>query len=127
MSKALSMDLWECGLDAIAAETSCREAATRFGVSAARAIRCRQRQKTQGSARPGPLGGNHQSQHVEGRAEMILSLLEAQLDATLAELRATLPSGAGRPVPRDCGASSSIAGSCSKSRPTRTSRTAPTS
>ncbi|MCZ8193532.1 helix-turn-helix domain-containing protein, partial [Brevundimonas sp.] len=58
MSKVLSMDLRERVVGAIAAGASCREAAARFGVSAASAIRWRQRQKAQGSARPGPLGGD---------------------------------------------------------------------
>ena len=107
MSKALSM-----GLRDRVWVRSFREAAARFGVSAASAIRWRQRQKARGGARPGPLGGDRRSQPMGGHAEMILSLLEAQPDATLAESSTRLwPSGAWRPVPRGCGASSSVAGS----------------
>jgi transposase len=128
MSKALSMDLRERVLGAIAAGASCREAAARFGVSAASAIRWRQRQEAQGSARPGPLGGDRRSQHMEGHAETILGLLKDRPDATLAELQAAL-------AERGVAASSSGLWrffqrrriTLKKSRPMRTSRTAPTS
>ena len=100
MSKALSMDLRDRVLDAIEQGATRREAARRFGVSAASAIRWHQRQKAQGSARPGPLGKDRQSQHMEGHAATILNLLEAQPDATLAELQAAL-------AERDVAASSS--------------------
>ena len=128
MSKALSMDLRDRVLGAVDAGASCREAAARFGVSAASAIRWRQRQKAQGSAHPGPLGGDRRSQHMEGQAELILNLLEVQPDATLAELRAAL-------AERGVAASSSGLWrffqrrriTLKKSRPTRTNRAAPTS
>lgn len=127
MSKALSMDLRERVLGAIAAGASCREAAALFGVSAASAIRWRQRQKAQGSARPGPLGRDRRSQHMEGHAETILGLLKARPDATLAELQAAL-------AERGVAASSWLWRffqrrpiTLKKSRPMRTSRTAPTS
>ncbi len=76
----------------------------------------------------GPLGGDRRSQHMEGHAETILGLLKARPDATLAELQAAL-------AERGVAASSSGLWrffqrrriTLKKSRPMRTSRTAPTS
>jgi transposase len=67
-----------------------RQAALRFGVSAASASRWRALQRKQGDARPGPLGGNRRSGRVEAHAEVILALWEEARDATLEELRAAL-------------------------------------
>lgn len=81
-----------------------------------------------GSVAPGPLGGDRRSGRIEAHAALILELVERQPDLTLAEIQAEL-AGAGL--------------SCSqgaiwrffkrhqitrkKRRPTRPSRTAPTS
>ena len=90
MSKALSLDLRDRVIAAIESEMSCRQAATRFGVSPASAIRWRSRLRTQGDVRPGPLGGDRRSGLIERHADLILSLVERKSDITLAELRAAL-------------------------------------
>lgn len=56
MSKALSLYLRERVLAAIAGGMSGRQAALRFGVSAASASRWRTLERQQGDAKPGPLG-----------------------------------------------------------------------
>ena len=90
MSKALSLDLRERVLAAIAGGMSGRQAALRFGVSAASASRWRALERKQGDARPGPLGGDRRSKHIEAHAEAILALWAQTKDVTLEELRAAL-------------------------------------
>ena len=65
MSKALSLDLRTRVLAAVADGASHRAAAARFGVSAASLSRWRALERTQGDARPGPLGGDRRSGRVE--------------------------------------------------------------
>ena len=89
MSKALSLDLRSRVLAAIAAGSSCRQAAARFGVSASSAIRWRALEREQGDAKPKALGGDRRS-GIEAHAALILSLLEETPDITLEELRAVL-------------------------------------
>ena len=90
MSKALSVDLRERVVAAVAAGSSCREAALRFGVSASSAIRwCGMAHQT-GSVAPGPLGGDRRSARIEAHAALILSLIERRSDITLAEIQAEL-------------------------------------
>lgn len=88
MSKALSLDLRERVIAAIDGGL-CR-AAARFGVSAASAIRWRKLTLSQGDARPGPLGGDRRSGLIEKNADVILAMLDAKPDITLAELQAGL-------------------------------------
>ena len=57
MSRALSVDLRVRVLGAVAAGARHREAAERFGVSAASVSRWRKRERDQGDPRPGRLGG----------------------------------------------------------------------
>ena len=90
MSKALSLDLRSRVLAAIAAGSSCRQAAARFGVSASSAIRWRALEREQGDAKPKALGGDRRSGRIEAHAALILSLLEETPDITLEELRAVL-------------------------------------
>jgi transposase len=90
MSKALSLDLRERVLAAIAGGMSGRQAALRFGVSAASASRWRMLERQQGDAKPGPLGGDRRSKRIEGHAEVILALVDETKDMTLEELRAAL-------------------------------------
>ena len=59
-------------------------------VSPASAIRWRSRLRTQGDVRPGPLGGDLRSEHIERHADVILGLVGRKSDITLAELRAAL-------------------------------------
>ncbi|WP_425995484.1 IS630 transposase-related protein [Caulobacter sp. DWR1-3-2b1] len=128
MSKALSLDLRKRVIAAIDGGLSCRAAAARFGVSAASAIRWRQLIVKQGDARPGPLGGDRRSGYIEKHADLILTLMDAKSDITLAELQAAL-------AERGVGVSGASLWrffdrrriTLKKSRRTRTSRTGPTS
>lgn len=86
MSKALSVDLRERVLAELSAGASHREAAERFGVSAASVSRWRNLKIRAGHVRPGPLGGDHQSHKIKAHGDTILSRLEAKPDTTLAEL-----------------------------------------
>lgn len=90
MSKALSQDLRTRVLTAIAGGLSCRQAALRFGVSAASAIRWRALERRQGDARPKALGGDRRSGRIEAQAGLILGLVEVTPDITLAEIRSEL-------------------------------------
>jgi transposase len=90
MSKALSLDLRTRVLMAVHAGASHREAAARFGVSAASVSRWRALQRRQGDARPGPLGGDRRSSRIEAQAPLILALIATTPDATNDELRAAL-------------------------------------
>lgn len=90
MSKALSVDLRERVLVAVANGATHREAADRFGVSAASVSRWRHLQKRQGHLRPGPLGGDRQSHRIEAHAAAIMAWLSEHRDGTLSELRDAL-------------------------------------
>lgn len=90
MSRALSVDLRKRVVAAIEDGLSCRQAAVHFGVSAASAIRWRALSLRQGDVRPGPLGGDRRSGRVEAHGALIMSLVEATPDVTLAELKARL-------------------------------------
>jgi transposase len=90
MSKALSVDLRERVVGAIAAGSSCRAAAARFGVSAASAIRWAALARETGSVAPGPLGGDRRSGKIEAHAPRILALVEQRPDMTLSEIRIEL-------------------------------------
>jgi transposase len=90
MSKALSVDLRERVVAAVAAGASCRVAAARFGVSAASAIRWAALAKEAGSVAPGPLGGDRRSARIETHAPLILRLVEQKSDMTRKEIRAEL-------------------------------------
>ena len=90
MSKALSVDLRERVVAAIAAGSSCRAAAVRFGVSAASAVRWAALVREAGSVAPGPLGGDRRSAQIEAHAALILRLVDQKSDITLREIRAEL-------------------------------------
>jgi len=90
MSKALSVDLRERVVAAIAAGSSCRGAAQRFGVSVSSAIRWWSLHREAGSVAPKALGGDRRSQRIEAHAPLILGLVARTPDLTLAELRAEL-------------------------------------
>lgn len=77
-------------LAAITAGASCREAARRFGVSAASAIRWYAVYRMNGDARPQPQRGDRRSLRIEAHAQTILTMLKQQRDITLAELRTKL-------------------------------------
>ena len=90
MAKALSLDLRERVVSAVAGGMSRRKAATRFGVSAASAVRWKALEARQGDARPKPAGGDRLSQRIEAHADFILGELDKRRDITLAEMRALL-------------------------------------
>ena len=97
MSKALSIDLRERVVAAIAAGSSRRAAAARFGVSASSAVRWWALRQSTGSVAPGPLGGDRRSERIEAHAPLILGLVGRAPDTTLEEIRAGLAE-AGVPV-----------------------------
>ena len=90
MSKALSIDLRERVVAAVAAGASCRAAAARFGVSPSSAIRWAMLAREAGSVAPGPLGGDRRSAHIEAHAALILGLVDQKSDISLKEIRAEL-------------------------------------
>ena len=90
MTQALSIDLRERVLSAIAGGLSGRRAAERFAVSAASVSRWRKLAREQGSAAPRPQGGDRKSQRLEAHAAMILNAVDEKVDITLAELQAKL-------------------------------------
>jgi transposase len=90
MSRALSVDLRVRVLGAVAAGATHREAADRFGVSAASVSRWRQREREQGDARPGPLGGDRRSDRIEAHHDAVVAALGPHRDATIEEVRASL-------------------------------------
>jgi len=90
MSKALSVDLRERVVAAVAAGASCRAAAARFGVSASSAIRWCALARDAGSVVPGPLGGDRRSARIEVHADLLLGLVDRKSDITLAEIQAEL-------------------------------------
>lgn len=90
MSKALSVDLRTRVLAAVAAGATHRDAAARFGVSAASVSRRRPLERREGDVRPGPLGGDRRSARVEAQAPLILGRLGEALDITVEEMRVAL-------------------------------------
>lgn len=90
MSKALSVDLRTRVLAAISGGMSGRQAAQRFGVSAASASRWRNLERANGDAQPKKQGGDRRSGQTEAHAGEILTLYEAKPDISIEELRAAL-------------------------------------
>lgn len=128
MSKALSLDLRIRVLAAVEGGASHRRAAERFGVSAASVSRWRARAREQGEPRTGPLGGDRRSGRIEAQGDLIRALLAQTPDITTEELRAAL---ADRGHVFGYGTIHRFFGrhglTRKKRRPTRASRTAPTS
>lgn len=128
MGRALSRDLRDRVVAAVAGGLSCRQAAQRFGVSAASAIRWRQLMLAHGTPAGKVRGGDRRTAKIEEHAAFILDAIQQQADPTLAELRGMLA---------DRGVNTSIAtlwrfftrhGITRKKRPaTRASRTVRTS
>ncbi len=92
MSKALSVDLRIRVLAAVTAGATHREAAARFGVSAASVSRWRRLEREKGDVRPGPLGGDRRSGRIEAQADLVLGLIAETPDITVEELRAVMAS-----------------------------------
>jgi len=90
MSKALSVDLRERVLTAVASGATHREAADRFGVSAASVSRWRALEREQGDARPKALGGDRKSGRIDAHKDAILEALGAEADRSIEEVRQVL-------------------------------------
>jgi transposase len=90
MARALSVDLRVRVLGAVAAGATHREAAERFGVSAASVSRWRKREREQGDPQPKPLGGDRRSGRIEAHHDAVMAALGPDRDATIEEVRARL-------------------------------------
>ena len=90
MPKSLSFDLRSRVLSAIDEGLSCRQAAARFGVSAASAIRWQALRRAGGDLRPKPQGGDRLSRRTEAHADLIHAALAEVPDITLPELKQRL-------------------------------------
>ena len=90
MPEALCTDLRKRVVAAIEAGASCRQAAERFGVGAASAIRWHAAFRQEGRIAPKPMGGDRCSHRVEAHAAVILQILRERPQAYLRELHDTL-------------------------------------
>jgi transposase len=87
MPRSLSMDLRSRVIQAVDDGASRREAAARFGVSPASAVRWCARLRDTGDPSPKRQGGDRVSHRIEAHAGLILTLLDQEKDQTLFELR----------------------------------------
>lgn len=90
MSRALSVDLRIRVLGAVAGGSTHREAAERFGVSAASVSRWRTRERERGTPEPKMLGGDRRSGRIEAHKGAVLAALGSEKDATIEEVRVRL-------------------------------------
>lgn len=90
MSKALSVDLRERAVAAVRAGATHREAAERFGVSAASVSRWQVLEREQGDVRPKALGGDRKSGRIDAHKEAILEALGPEADRSIEEVRQVL-------------------------------------
>jgi transposase len=90
MAKALSIDLRRRVVDAVEQGLSRRQAAERFGVSAASAIRWLDRLKKQGAVAPKRQGGDRKSGRIAAEADFLLGEVAKTRDVTLVELQEKL-------------------------------------
>ena len=90
MPSALSVDLRERVVAAVAEGVSQTKAAARFGVSVASASRWCERAGATGDLAPKPRGGDQRSQGIEAHAERILTLCADQPSLFLSEVRNAL-------------------------------------
>jgi transposase len=90
MPKSLSLDLRERVVGAIAEGASRRQAAARFGVSVASAIRWQSLVLSEGAPSPKKQGGDQRSHVIEAHSAAILKFLAEKDDVTLDELQERL-------------------------------------
>lgn len=90
MPSALSVDLRERVVAAMAAGASCHGAAVRFGVSVSSASRWAGRVRQEGQVAPRARGGDQRSQAIEAHADLIRATYEARPTICLHELRVAL-------------------------------------
>ena len=84
---AMSKDIREKVVKAIKGGMSRRQAAARFDVGPATAVRWAKRVETTGDVAPMKMGGDRRSQRIEAHAEFILKEIKTKPDATIMELR----------------------------------------
>lgn len=100
MAKALSVDLRRRVVDAVEGGASCRAAAARFGVGVSSAIALVQRFRERGDLTPDKRGGNHRSHRIDGHRDVVVAVVDAEPDLTLAEIAERLEAATGyRPQP----------------------------
>ncbi|MBY6243935.1 IS630 family transposase [Methylosinus sp. Sm6] len=87
---ALSMDLREKVMKAIRGGMSCRQAAARFDIGPATAVRWAKRVEITGEVAPGKMGGDRRSQRIEAHADFILAQIKEMPNMTIIELRDAL-------------------------------------
>jgi len=90
MPKTLSLDLRVRVLAVVSEGVSHRDAAERFGVSAASVSRWRALAREHGAPIAKPRGGDRRSSRVEASADLIHALLSETPDITIEELRSAL-------------------------------------
>lgn len=90
MVKALSVDLRKRVVAAVDGGISRNQAAARFGVSIASAVRWCDLKRRQCDVSPKRQGGDRKSGRIEAEAPFILATIGKQPDITLAELQALL-------------------------------------
>ena len=98
MAKYLSEDLRIRVIRAVEAGASRRQAAERFGVSVASAVRWVQEWAATGRTAPRPRGGDRRSGRIEAQADFLLAEVDETPDITLVELREALRDGRGLAV-----------------------------
>ena len=84
---ALSMDIREKVMKAVAGGMSRLQAAARFDIGPATAVRWAKRVETTGEVAPLKMGGDRRSQRIEAHADFILAQIEKKPDMTIMELR----------------------------------------
>lgn len=114
MASALSVDLRERVVAAIEAGASRREAARRFEVSPASAVRWHGAFVQEGRTQAKPMGGDQRSHAIEAQADLIRLTYEAQPELFLHELRDRRPNEACESESAACPASSSATASRAK-------------
>ena len=87
MPSPLSVDLRQRVVACVSEGASCREAAARFGVSAASASRWAARGRHDGHVSPRPMGGDRHSHRVEAQSRLILATCRRRPAIFLRELR----------------------------------------
>ena len=86
MTKPLSLDLRRRVIDAINGGMSCRGAAARFGIAPSAAVKWHRLWRETGSVAPRRMGGDKRSGRIEALGEVILAMVGAEPDITLAEI-----------------------------------------
>ena len=84
---ALSMDIRKKVMKSIVGGMSRRQAAARFDIGPATAVRWAKRVETTGEVAPLKMGGDRRSQRLEAHADFILARIEEKPDMTIMELR----------------------------------------